>query len=116
MRKCSTLASLFLLLSTSAWATMPMLPEMPKNKSPKSCEVWAQQAIKGDEDIALMWGLQESGDSSAKIAIKRLVLSCLGREMPEIVGFYSSAGVAQEFCEDHKQTRLCKKWKEEHAQ
>jgi hypothetical protein len=116
MQRCSTLAIPFLLLSTSAWATMPMLPDMPKNKSPKSCKVWAQQAIKGDDDITMMWGLQESGDSSARIAVKRLASSCLGKEMPEIVGFYSSAGVAQAFCEAHKQTRLCKKWKDEHAQ
>jgi hypothetical protein len=95
---------------------MPMLPDMPKNKSLRSCKAWAQHAIKSDDDIAMMWGLQESGDSSAQVAVRRLVANSLGKEMTEIVGFYSSAGVAQAFCEAHKQTRLCKKWEAEHAQ
>jgi hypothetical protein len=116
MRVRSMVAVSFLALSTSAWATMPILPDMPSNQSTRSCEGWAQQAIKGDDDIAIMWGLQESGNSSAQVAIKRLVANCLGKKTPEIVGFYSSAGVAQAFCEAHKQARLCKKWEAEHAQ
>lgn len=58
-----------------------------------------------------MWGLREDGASSEQVAIKRLVANCLKAEMPEIVGFYSSSGVAQTFCETHMQTKLCKKWK-----
>jgi hypothetical protein len=100
-----------LLCSTSALATMPLLPDMPRNRSSRACRGWAEEAIKSDQDVAMMWGLKEDGTSSGQIAIKRLVANCLRKEMPEIVGFYSSAGVAQTFCETHMQTQLCKKWK-----
>lgn len=94
MKKHSLLVLLGCLCSTNAYATMPMLPDQPKAKTLKSCNDWAKKAIKSDQDVPMIWSLQESGKSSPKHALKRLADDCMGKEMPEIVGFNSSAGVA----------------------
>jgi hypothetical protein len=86
------------LIPTYALATMPALTSTPKPISLRSCQKWAAQQ---DPNAIEMWGIQEDGTTSRRIAIKRLTRSCLGHKSPEIVGFYSSAGFARDYCAKH---------------
>lgn len=88
----------------SAFATMPPLTEKPSKPSLAVCQKWAK---KQDEDAVYMWGLQESGKSSPVFAQLRLTLYCLGDTPPEIVGFGSSAGFNQSYCERHSDATAC---------
>lgn len=113
-----TLILLFMSFSLStAHATMPPLPDEPSLKNTKSCRLWSQKAIRSKEnassDIVYMWGLKDDGTSSRIIAVHRLSEFCRGKNPPMIVGFYSSVGTAERYCEDHASTRLCKRWKKE---
>ncbi len=92
--------------ATSARATMPMLNDTPRQRSPVTCKDWAA----GQDDDALeMWGIQESGSSSRDVAIDRLTRFCLGKKSPDIVGFGSSAGFDEAYCENHKKAAICHK-------
>ena len=99
--------------TSAAFATMPSLPEAPKHHSRQSCVEWAKQAAGKDDEIRMMWGLQEDGESSSPVAERRLTAFCLGGAIPQIVGFWAGAGEAEEFCKTHKNTALCKKWRSE---
>ena len=95
--------------ASDAFATMPLLPEAPKHRSRQSCADWAKHAVGKDDEIHMMWGLQENGESSARLALGRLTAFCLGGSIPPIVGFWAGAGEAEEFCKTHKNATLCKK-------
>ena len=94
-----------IMLATAAQATMPMLTPAPKVPTLKSCQKWAAGQ---DEDPIAMWGIREDGSSSSDIAVLRLTLFCLGDTPPEIVGFGSSAGFDQAYCEKHPNIQLCR--------
>ena len=112
--KAFTLSVLCVFSFTSAaFATMPLLPDEPKHRSRQSCGAWAKQAAEKDDEVRMMWGLQENGESSSLLAERRLTAFCLGAAIPQIVGFWAGAGEAEEFCKTHKNTALCKKWESE---
>jgi len=92
---------------------MPLLPDEPKHRSRQSCSAWAKQATERDDEARMMWGLQEDGESSSHLAQRRLTAFCLGAAIPQIVGFWSGAGEAEEFCRTHGKTALCRKWESE---
>ena len=56
-----------------------------------------------------MWGVLKDGGTSRDVGLMRLVLSCLGDEQPEIVGFGSSAGYDESFCEKHADYGVCRR-------
>jgi hypothetical protein len=92
----------------AAHATMPVLTPNPKIPSPTACEEWA---AKQDADAIEMWGIQENGTSSRAVAIHRLARSCLGQRPPEIVGFGSSVGFDDAYCEKHPNIKLCRDYR-----
>jgi hypothetical protein len=94
----------FVLLATSASATMPTLTPTPDPATPDACKAWAASQ---DEDAIEMWGIQESGDSSPEIAVQRLALFCQGDQPPEIVGFGSSVGFDDAYCQNHPKQKIC---------
>jgi hypothetical protein len=101
-----------LLVTTSAYATMPRLTPEPKPATPTTCKEWAaKQDNAPDNDALEMWGIQENGISSRDVALRRLFLYCLGQSPPEIVGFGSSVGFNEAYCEKHPTTKLCKDYK-----
>lgn len=89
-----------------AYATMPLLTEKPASPNQTSCEKWAAEQ---DDDAIEMWGIQDSGISSRTAALRRLARSCLGKRQPSIVGFGSSVGFDDAYCEQHKTAQVCKK-------
>jgi hypothetical protein len=93
-----------IVLATAAHATMPVLTATPKPATPESCKAWASSQ---DEDAIWMWGTQEDGTTSEVVALQRLTASCLGEEPPEIVGFGSSVGFDDAYCEKHPQQKIC---------
>jgi len=102
-----TLAIMLILAGISnANATMPMLTDTPNSPTLSACRDWAS---KQDEDALDMWGIQEDGKSSSKVAIRRLTDSCMGKPKPAIVGFGSSVGFDRMFCKKHpKLKQLCR--------
>jgi hypothetical protein len=86
---------------------MPLLTPYPRPASPAACEKWA--AVQ-DEDAIYMWGTQEDGGSFKAVALQRLVASCLGHRAPEIVGFGSSVGFDDAYCEKHPKIKLCRNY------
>ena len=92
------------LASTCAQANMPTLTPKPRSPSPALCQKWAANQ---DEEALYMWGMQESGGSSNKVAVSRLASFCLGRKSPEIVGFGSSVGFDDNFCDKHRSAKIC---------
>jgi hypothetical protein len=91
-------------ITDQALATMPLLTEMPKHRSPAACLKWAEQQ-KGD--TFEMWGIQETGKSSCEIALSRLVRFCMDEDLPEILGFGSSVGVDEAYCENYPGAKIC---------
>lgn len=87
-------------------APAPAMQAAPLSQTPTSdaCAKWAASQ---DPDTIERWGTQDGGGSSRDKAILRLTLSCLGDEAPEIVGFYSSVGVADAYCEKHTTAGIC---------
>jgi hypothetical protein len=81
-----------------------MLTPSPEHPTLRECQEWAAMQ---DEDAIYMWGIREDGTSSREIAILRLTLHCLGDAPPEIVGFGSSAGFDEAYCERHPDVQLC---------
>lgn len=90
---------------SGALAMMPSLTEFPVIRTGESCQKWA--AVQ-DEDAIAMWGLLESGKTSEDVGKLRLALSCLGDRPPEIVGFGSSVGVADQYCRTHARMPVCR--------
>ncbi len=96
----------FVVHYSSALATMPSLTEEPSKKTEKSCKKWAL-AQKNSDDAYYLWGIMPDGKSSDEVAYARLFNYCLTGERPEIVGFGSSAGFDQLYCENHKDQQIC---------
>jgi len=103
----SYLAVALMLLPSTAGATMPPLSDMPSRRTDDACWTWAEKQVADDEDVAAMWGLRETGDSDPKVAARRLTDYCVGKPVPKIVYFYSSAGVADAYCRSHARERIC---------
>lgn len=91
-------------LAAPAYAAMPSLTSTPKPATASACERWAGAQ---DEDAIYMWGMQESGESSNKVALARLTGFCMGKPKPEIVGFGSSVGFDDAFCAKHRSAKIC---------
>lgn len=91
-------------LSSPALSSMPVLTPSPSPATAATCTHWALQQ---DEDALYMWGTTESGDFSKVDAIRTLVGFCLGREAPDIVGWGSSAGFDDAYCEKHANAQIC---------
>jgi hypothetical protein len=90
--------------SAPAIATMPNLSPRPDNPSVLTCKEWA--ALQ-DDDALEMWGLQEDGTHSRTVAIGRLIASCMGQPVPDIVGFGSSAAFNAAYCAKHPTIKFC---------
>ena len=114
MRKTYLVAVLWMMLvpAAPASATMPALGEMPSRRTDDACWSWAERQIAGDEDVATMWGLRETGDSDPRVAARRLSDYCVGKPVPEIVYFYSSAGTADAYCRSHTREKICQRRRE----
>lgn len=96
--------SWFLASSDLANATMPMLTEAPKRPTAAACGKWAAEQ---SDDALEMWGIQPNGKTSNSIALDRLKRSCMGESRPGIVGFGSSVGFDDAYCEKHAKEHLC---------
>lgn len=96
------------LLSGPALASMPVLTASPNPATSATCTHWA---IEQDEDTLYMWGATESGESSKAEAIQRLIGSCMGRKIPDIVGWGSSVGFDEAYCKKHARAAICVKGK-----
>jgi hypothetical protein len=107
MKTLTTVGLALGLVIGPAHATMDLIPS-PKSITVQACQKWAAEQ---DEDAFEMWGLQDSGKSSHTVAVKRLIDSCMGRPVPEIVGFWSGVGNANAYCKKHMATKLCKDYK-----
>jgi|GEM_PF-5907793 len=92
------------LLPQPAYATMPQLSDKPQSISPSSCQKWAATQ---DDDAIETWGIQEDGSSSKALAHERLTGECLGQPAPEIVGFGSSVGFDDSYCQKHIDQKIC---------
>jgi len=92
---------------------MPLLTKEPTSPNQTLCEKWAAEQ---DDDAIEMWGIQDSGISSRAVALHRLARSCLGKRQPRIVGFGSSVGFDDMYCEQHKTAQVCKNYAEWLAQ
>jgi hypothetical protein len=55
-----------------------------------------------------MWGIKQDGTSSDSEAVSRLTRWCLSKKMPEIVGFGSSVGFDQAYCNKYPAIKLCR--------
>lgn len=101
----STLWTIALFLfPEAAYSTMPLLSEKPQLISPSTCQKWAATQ---DNDAIEMWGIQADGNSSKALALQRLTDDCLGQPAPEIVGFGSSAGFDDSYCQKHSEQKIC---------
>lgn len=107
MRKTSLIVLALIMQPASAGATMPPLSEMPGRRTDDACWAWAEKQAASDADVAEMWGLRETGDSDSQVAARRLADYCVGKPVPEIVYFYSSAGVAEAYCRRHAREAIC---------
>jgi TonB family protein len=99
---------LFLIAATPALATMPELTDKPSVINSGTCARWATNQNPGD--VYPIWGIQEDGSVSNDVAIKRLIDECMGKPMPGIVGFGTSAGFEQDYCGRHPTFGICKKY------
>src|SRR5690242_9827362 len=97
MRKVLLPVLILLATSTSGLATMPPLTEKPHKRTDENCWAWAEKQA-GDEEVAYMWGILDTGNSDPEVAVRRLAESCLGKPTPEIVGFGSSVGFDDSYC------------------
>lgn len=102
-----------LLVSGSAHATMPTLTELPKPAQPSACHTWAS---KQSQDAFDIWGIENSGSTTRGVAIDRLTTYCMGGKLPEIVGFGSSVGFNDAYCEAHRGTTICNDYTAAEAQ
>ena len=89
----------------AAQATMPVLSPAPHPPSLAACQRWAARQ---GEDARYMWGMQKAGGLSDTVAVARLTASCLGRKPPDIVGFGSSVGFDNAYCETHEAAGVCR--------
>ncbi|MCH4560968.1 hypothetical protein [Mesorhizobium jarvisii] len=92
------------ILAGPAQASMPVLTPAPNPATAATCTHWAVQQ---DEDTLYMWGTTESGVSSKDKAIQRLIGFCLGRKVPDIVGWGSSVGFDEVYCKKHVRAPIC---------
>jgi hypothetical protein len=93
---------------TTALATMPLLDDMPHSRTPAACRAWAdKQPENGDGDVGYMWGQHEDGRTDRATAVQRLTDNCLGKPVPEIVGFGSSNGFDTSYCKRHPRVKIC---------
>jgi TonB family protein len=99
---------LLLIAATPAFATMPELTDRPSVINPGACARWATN--QNPREVYPIWGMQEDGSVSNDAAIKRLIDVCMGKPMPEIVGFGTSAGFEQDYCSRHPTFGICKKY------
>ncbi len=93
-----------LFVPASALATMPTLTELPKPAQPSACHTWAS---KQSQDAFDMWGIENSGSTTRGVAIDRLSTYCMGGKSPDIVGFGSSVGFNDGYCNVHRGTTIC---------
>jgi hypothetical protein len=93
--------------SVPALATMPSLSDPPKTRTPQACKAWARHEAFVNEDAREMWGTLDTGETDPKVAVDRLTDDCLGKPVPDIVYFGSSAGFAETYCQKHKQQKIC---------
>lgn len=102
----TALAALALVVAAGeAQAMMPSLTDLPRDRTMLTCQQWATSQ---DEEAIYMWGLLESGKTSEDVGRLRLALSCLGDRPPEIVGFGSSVGAADQFCKTRPRVPVCR--------
>lgn len=87
-----------------ALATMPNITELPKPAQPSACHTWASNQ---SQDAFDMWGIEDSGSTTRGVAIDRLTIYCMGGKPPEIVGFGSSVGFNDAYCDAHHGTTIC---------
>jgi hypothetical protein len=73
MRKLLLLTIFFLMFPVEAWSTMPMLTEMPHKRTDENCWAWAEKQA-GDEEVATMWGILDTGNFDPEVAVKRLAV------------------------------------------
>ncbi|WP_267361479.1 MULTISPECIES: hypothetical protein [unclassified Methylobacterium] len=95
----------FVVAAGGAQAMMPSLTDLPRDRTMLTCQQWATSQ---DEEAIYMWGLLESGKTSEDVGRLRLALSCLGDRPPEIVGFGSSVGAADQFCKTRPRVPVCR--------
>lgn len=93
-------------IAVPAWATMPLLDDMPSRRTDEACWAWAEQQAE-NEDVAFMWGTLDDGNTDRAVAKRRLADHCLGKPKPEIVGFGSSVGFDQDYCRRHPRQKIC---------
>jgi TonB family protein len=94
--------------ATPALATTPTLTDKPSVINSGTCARWATNQNPGV--VYPIWGIQEDGSVSNDVAIKRLIDECMGKPVPEIVGFGTSAGFEQNYCSRHPTSGICKKY------
>ena len=93
--------------SNAVHATMPQLTDTPQPPTFQACSDWAS---KQSDDAIDMWGIQEDGSPSSHDKGKsRLLSSCLGDHVPDVVGYGSSVGFNDEFCASHQSLKICSK-------
>lgn len=100
-------------LAGPAYPSMPNLTPKPAQATPATCTEWATQQ---DEDTLNIWGMTASGDYSKGEALQRLIDSCLGRPIPEIVGWGSSVGFSDSYCDRHAGEQICINYKKTSAE
>ena len=106
--KRSLTVTLLLIGVTPVLATLPKLTDKPPVINSGSCARWATN--QNPAVVYPIWGIQEDGSVSNAVAIKRLVDVCMGKPMPEILGFGTSAGFEKNYCGRHPTFGICKKY------
>ena len=86
---------------------MPRLGEMPDRRTDSNCWKWAEEQVKSDDEIPIMWGRRDDGSSETAIAVRRLADYCTGKSIPDIVGFGSSVGFDRDYCQRHPTHKVC---------
>jgi len=106
MRKVSLFAAPLMLAASimPAFATMPMLTSKPNHPTTPACGRWAERQ---SGDAIYYVGIRRGGTTSREVAVARLIDSCLGKEIPDIVGFGSSAGFDERYCNAHRGAGIC---------
>ena len=95
----------FVVAAGGAQAMMPSLTDLPRDRTMLPCQQWATSQ---DEEAIYMWGLLESGKTSEDVGRLRLALFCVGDRPPDIVGFGSSVGAADQFCKTRPRAPICR--------
>lgn len=90
-----------------ALATMPTLTDEPAHKTVRTCKLWAK-AQRAQSDAYEMWGILSDGETADEVAYLRLFAYCLTGDTAEIVGFGSSAGFNESYCQKHSDQPICK--------